>query len=213
MSGAGVVGSRRDIAEDPPRPGVTRPMSTPARECMRRAADWAGGDPFVRAAVVFGSVARGLDTGHSDLDLILIARDGASEELWLRRAEIAHSILGGAVVATLEPSWQGEHRYQAWTSDARQPDLTIVEGVPTVFGGLAKGFVAVYDPDGIGEQLAAACTAWSAPDHDAASLDASTWAWLRYLHGRLHKGELFAVRAGLFDTLMYPCLPHMVLSD
>jgi predicted nucleotidyltransferase len=176
---------------------------------MRRAADWAAGDPSVRAAIVFGSVARDLDTEYSDLDLILVAEDAASEDLWQRRAEIAQSILDAAVVVVQEPSWQGDRRYQAWTADARQLDLTVVDGIPVVFGGLAKGFVAVYDPDGLEAQLTAACAAWSAPEYDAEALDVSTWTWLRYLQGRLRKGELFAVRAGLFDTLMYRVVPML----
>jgi hypothetical protein len=94
--------------------------------------------------------------------------------------------------------------------------------VPVVFGGLAKSFVAVFDRDGIGEQLTAACASWVAPQHDAAVLDVSTWAWLRYLHGRLCCGEHFAARAGLFDALMYRVVPmlgsqwhcaHAELSD
>ena len=164
---------------------------------------------MVRAAIVLGSVARGLDTEYSDLDLILVAEDGAGEELWQRRSEIAQLLLGGEVVAAQEPSCQGERRYQAWTAQALQPDLTVVERVPAVFGGLAKGFVAVYDRDSIGGQLTAACASWEAPQHDAAMLDVSTWAWLRYLHGRLRRGELFAVRAGLFDTLMYRVVPML----
>ena len=184
-------------------------MSTPARECARRAADWAAGDPLVRAAIVFGSVALGLDTEHSDLDLILVAEDGAGGDLWQRRTEIAHLVLDDEVVATQEPAWQGERRFQAWTARALQLDLTVVDGVPAVFAGLAKGFLVLYDRDDIGERLAAACASWVAPQHDAATLDAGTWAWLRYLHGRLRRGELFAVRAGLFDTLMYRVVPML----
>ncbi len=164
---------------------------------------------MVRAAIVFGSVARGLDTEHSDLDLIVVAEDGAGEELWQRRAGIAQVVLGDEVVAAQAPSWQGEHRFQAWTGLALQLDLTIVEGVPAVFGGLAKGFVAVYDRDGVGEELTAAVGSWSEPRHDAVTLDVGTWAWLRYLHGRLRRGELFAVRAGLFDTLMHRVVPML----
>jgi hypothetical protein len=37
---------------------------------------------MVWAAIAFGSVARGLDTEFSDLDLILVAGNGAGEELW-----------------------------------------------------------------------------------------------------------------------------------
>lgn len=184
-------------------------MSTPARECMRRPAGWAAGDPSVRAAIVFGSVARGLDDGYSDLDLILVAEDGAGAELWQRRTGIAELILHGAVVATQEPTWQGERRFQAWTAQALQLDLTVADGVPAVFGGLAKGFVTVYDRDGVGERLATACASWAAAPHDAAALDLGTWAWLRYLHGRLRRGEFFAVRAGLFDTLMYRVVPML----
>jgi predicted nucleotidyltransferase len=197
-------------------------MSTPARECVRRAADWAGRDPLVRAAIVFGSVARGLDDEYSDLDLIVVAEDDAGEDLWQRRTEIARLVLGSEVAAAQEPSWQGRWRFQAWTARALQLDLTIVEGVPAVFGGLAKGFVTIYDVASTGEQLTAACASWAAPEHDAATLDAGTWAWLRYLHGRLRRGELFAVRAGLFDTLMNRVVPmlgsqwhsaHTELSD
>jgi predicted nucleotidyltransferase len=184
-------------------------MSTPARDCLRRAADWAGDDPLVRAAILFGSVARGLDDEYSDLDLIVVAEDGAGQDLWQRRTEIAQLVLGSEVAAAQEPSWQGKWRCQAWTAQALQLDLTIAEGVPAVFGGLAKGFVTIYDAARIGEQLTAACASWVAPQHDAATLDAGTWAWLRYLHGRLRRGELFAVRAGLFDTLMYRVVPML----
>jgi hypothetical protein len=48
-----------------------------------------------------------------------------------------------------------------------------------------------------------------APEYDAPTLDTGTWAWLRYLGGRLRRGELFAVRAGLFDTLMYRVVPML----
>ena len=197
-------------------------MSTPARECSRRAADWAANDALVRAAVVFGSVARGQDDEYSDLDLILVAVDGAGQDLWQRRREVAASVLGDDVVTTQQPAWQGERRFQAWTIDGLQLDLTIVEGVPAVFGGLAKGFVTIYDRDNVDEQLTTACESWIAPHHDAATLDVGTWAWLRYLHGRLRRGELFAVRACVHDTLMYRVVPmlgsqwhsaHAELSD
>ncbi|HEU0238001.1 MAG TPA: nucleotidyltransferase domain-containing protein [Micromonosporaceae bacterium] len=197
-------------------------MSTPARECSRRAADWAANHALVAAAVVFGSVASGLDDEYSDLDLILVGVDGAGEDLWQRRREIARSVLGDDVVTTQQPAWQGARRFQAWTSSGLQLDLTIVEGVPAVFGGLAKGFVAIYDRDNIDEQLTRACASWTAPPHDAAMLDVGTWAWLRYLHGRLRRGEFFAVRAGVHDTLMYRVVPmlgsqwhsaHAELSD
>src|SRR5215467_14227345 len=117
MTRDGPVNRRASCGRAANRARYCRRMSTPARECSRRAADWAANDALVRAAVVFGSVARGQDDEYSDLDLILVAVDGAGQDLWQRRREVAASVLGDDVVTTQQPAWQGERRFQAWTID------------------------------------------------------------------------------------------------
>ncbi|WP_203566460.1 nucleotidyltransferase domain-containing protein [Aestuariimicrobium ganziense] len=178
-----------------------------AREFASRAERWAEDETSVRAAVVFGSVARGEDNEFSDLDLILVTEPGAADDLWARRADIATSIMGGVPAYVQEPHWQGEHRYQAWDGDGYQLDLTIAEEPVPVFGGLARGFTTLVDRDGVAERLTAQIERWSEPEFDAAAMDGGTWVWLAYLQGRLRHGERFAVRAGLTDTLMGRVVP------
>jgi hypothetical protein len=183
-------------------------VTTPARRSRDRARAWAEDEPTLRAAVIFGSVATGRDGELSDLDLILVAEPGRREELWSRRIEIAEAVLGALIVSTQEPSWQAPYRFQASAADLSALDLAIAEGTVDVFAGLAGGYVMLLDRGDIGDRLAEAVAAWR-PVFDAAEADRGTWNWFRYLHGRLRKGERFAVRAGLHDTLMYKVVPML----
>jgi nucleotidyltransferase-like protein len=180
---------------------------TPARRSRDRALAWADGEADVRAVVIFGSVATGRDDELSDLDLILVAEPGRRDELWRRRTRIAEAVLAAPVVSTQEPTWQAEFRFQAATADLAALDLTIAESTVDVFAGLTRGYTVLIDRGGVGARLAEAVAGWHPAVLDAAAMDPGTWSWFRYLHGRIRKGERFAVRAGLHDTLMFRVIP------
>ncbi|RNI18358.1 nucleotidyltransferase domain-containing protein [Flexivirga caeni] len=184
-------------------------MTTTAREFADRATAWAADQPSVRAVVVFGSVAQGVDNDFSDLDLILVAEPGRRAELWDARAAIAAAVMGTAPAYVQEPSWQGDFRYQVWDDELHELDLTIAEESVGVFGGIARGFVVLLDRANVEEQLTQAVASWSPPEFDAAALDSFTWPWLLGLQARLRHGERFAVRAGVVDTLMGRVVPML----
>lgn len=103
-------------------------MTTKAREFAERATAWTADQPAVRGVVIFGSVAQGVDSDYSDLDLILVAEPGRRQELWDDRVAIAAEIMGTEAVCAQEPSWQAQFRYQVWDADLHHLDLTIAEG-------------------------------------------------------------------------------------
>lgn len=184
-------------------------MTTKARELAERATAWAADQPAVRGVVIFGSVAQGVDSDYSDLDLILVAEPGRRRELWDDRVAIAAEIMRTEAVCAQEPSWQAQFRYQVWDADLHHLDLTIAEGSVDVFGGITRGFEVLVDRGDVEEQLTAAVQQWSAPEFDAEALDPSTWPWLMGLQGRLRHGQRFAVRAGVVDTLMGRVVPML----
>lgn len=184
-------------------------MTTRAREFAERATAWAADRSAVRAVVIFGSVAQGVDNDYSDLDLILVAEPDRREELWADRVAIAAEIMGAKAVCAQEPSWQAQFRYQVWDADLHHLDLTIAEESVDVFGGITRGFEVLVDRADVEEQLATAMEQWSAPEFDAGALDRYTWPWLMGLQGRLRHGQRFAVRAGVVDTLMGRVVPML----
>ena len=184
-------------------------MPTAARDFADRAVAWASAQSSIRAVVIFGSVAQGVDHDFSDLDLILVAEPGRREEVWDDRSAIAATIMGVEPAYAQEPSWQGEFRYQVWDEDLHELDLTIADRSVQVFAGIARGFTVVLDRADVERRLTADVAAWSPPEFDAATLDSSTWPWLLGLQGRLRHGERFAVRAGVVDTLMGRVVPML----
>ncbi len=177
-------------------------MTNPARKAFDRARSWATADDRVSAAVVYGSVARGTEHAYSDLDLLVVARDGRRESLWNDRAAVAAELLGAPPGFTMEPFWQRPHRYQAWSGDgATMIDLTLDEKTTAPWGGVAGPLEVLVDRDGVAAGLQAAMDGWTAPEADATLLDPTTWPWLAYLDGHLRKGNTWIVRAGCYDTL------------
>lgn len=173
-------------------------MRTPKlEEVSSRVRDWATDDPLVSAVILYGSAARGQDDDRSDLDLLIVAEPGRREELWQSRHVTTERILGTAPAWTQEPSWQREFRFQAWRTDLTAVDLTYDEGTAHPWLGLASGFIALVDKRAITQTLRARLATWSPPEHDAESVNGTTWMWLRYLSGCLRHGHTWMVRCGL----------------
>lgn len=185
------------------------PAEPPARRLADRATRWARGQEAVRAALVYGSVARGSADAHSDLDLILVAEPGRRDELWAARATIATEILGAEPVWAHEPTWQRQYRYQAWNANGTELDLTVDEEHVVPWAALTRGFVTLIDRAEVGAALTRAMAEWTRPEFDAGTLDGGTWAWLLWLDRRLQHGELLMVRYGLLDTLANRVVPAL----
>lgn len=187
--------------------------TTPAGELADRARDWAGTDSRVSAAFVYGSVASGRSDEWSDLDLLVVTEDGSRESLWADRADVADRILGGGgAVSSGELGWQRPYRYAAYRADAVQLDLTIDEGTAKPWRGLADGFVALFDRAGLAERLRTELDGWRPPAAEAEPNDGSTWVWLKYLAGRLRRGQLWMVRCGLPNLSYDRILPLLGVS-
>jgi predicted nucleotidyltransferase len=176
-------------------------MTIPAQEMAERAARWAGADPAVRAAVVYGSVAQGSADHESDLDLIIVAEPGQRDGLWERREEISARLLGGPVVWAQEPFWQRPHRYQPYREDLAELDLTLDEEYVAPWAALVRGFRVLVDKGGVEARLRSDLDGWRPAEVDAAGFEQGTWLWLKYLHGKLRHGETWMVRYGVMDTL------------
>lgn len=176
-------------------------MAVPAEEMAARAVAWAAADDGVRAAIVYGSLARGTAGDDSDLDLIVVSEPGQRDALWERRAEISTALHGHPPVWSQEPRWQRPYRYQSWDAHLTEADLTFDEGHAEPWAALTKGFHAIVDKAGVAARLRSDLTAWRPREFDAPALDGGTWAWLNYLHGKLGHGENWLVRYGVMDTL------------
>jgi predicted nucleotidyltransferase len=194
------------------------PDVIPAERMAQRAAIWAKGEDGVRAAIVYGSVAQGTADDESDLDLILVSEPGLREALWERRAEFAEFVLEGRVRSSQEPSWQRSFRYQAW-GELGEVDLTLDEGYAAPWRALKRGLLVLCDKADVAGRLAADLAEFKPPEFDAPAFDRGTWAWLRYLRGKLRHGETWYVRYGVVDTLNNRVVPllgsagHSVLAE
>ena len=190
----------------------------PAERMAERATNWAQAEESVRAAIVYGSVAQGTADEESDLDLILVTEPGLREALWERRAEFAEFVLEGPVRSSQEPSWQRSFRYQAW-AERGEIDLTLDDGYAAPWRALTRGFLVLCDKADVAGRLAADLAEFKPPEFDAPLFDRGTWAWLRYLRGKLRHGETWFVRYGVMDTLNNRVVPllgsagHSVLAD
>lgn len=179
----------------------------PALEMLERAKEWAASESRISAALVYGSVAQGRADEWSDLDLLLVT-SGDREVLWAERQQIADRILGdeGCVWAG-EVSHQRPYRYGAYRADAAQLDLTMDEGRAKPWHGLADGFVPLLDRDNIVEKLRADFADWKPHEPDAKVSDGPTWVWLKYLAGRLRRGQYWMVRCGLVSLAYERIVP------
>lgn len=181
----------------------------PVGELLSRARDWAEADDRVAALIVHGSVAQGTADDWSDLDLVVVAREGARDNLWAEHAQTADRILGTAALWSQYPTWQRPYRYQAWRSDLVELDLTLDEGDAEPWDSLARGFAAPLDRTGVADRLRDALRDRPVPEHDAVALDGGTWVWLNWLAGRLRHGRHWFVRNGIADTLNTRVLPML----
>jgi hypothetical protein len=185
----------------------------PAEKMAERARDWAASDGRVAAAFIYGSVAKGQADEWSDLDLLVVAEVGARERLWAGRAELAARILGdGGVVWDGELGHQRPYRYAAYRGDAAQLDLTVDEGNAQPWRGLADGFVTIADRYALAERLRSELDGWRPPEPAAARDLGGAWLWLKYLAGRLRRGQVWMVRCGLSSFAYERILPLLGVS-
>lgn len=184
-----------------------------ATEALERARSWAEGDDRVVAVLVYGSVATGGVDDFSDLDLLVVARDGAREEVWDERQEIAQRILDGEIAFAQEVSWQRRYRYQAWRSDLAWLDLTFDEGRAEPWEGVAGRYEVLLDKADIGDRLCADLEAWEPPDHDPQNAEGDAWVWLLWLGNRLRHGDRWRVWTDLVRILAERIRPLIVPGD
>lgn len=182
-------------------------------EALERVWAWAESDDRVDAVIVYGSVATGRADSFSDLDLLVVARDGAREELWAERQKIAEGILDGDVVFAQEVSWQRPYRYQAWRSDLAWLDLTVDEGRAEPWEGLAGGFEVLVDRANVGDRLRSDLEAWEPPEHDPRAMEGDTWVWLLWLGNRLRHGDRWRVWTNLVRILDERVRPLLAPED
>lgn len=181
-----------------------------AAEALERARTWAEREERVDALLVYGSVATGRADSFSDLDLLVVARDGTREALWGERHEIAESILDADLAFAQEASWHRPHLYQAWRSDLARVDLSIDEGRAEPWEGLAGGFEVLVDQAGVGERLRSDLEAWEPPEHDPRSVEGDTWVWLLWLGNRLRHQDRWRVWTNLVRILDERVRPLLV---
>lgn len=181
---------------------------TRAWECRDRVSRWAETEKRLAAAVVFGSVASGGDGEFSDLDLVLIAKQGQRQSLWQERGRIASLILGDDVGWAHEPTWHREFKYQAWRRGFDvMVDLTFDEEVPELWRGLVDGYDLLVDHADVARSLSGEVSEWEAPEVDALLINDSAWPWLGYLDSNLRHGRHWTVRSSLHDFLNARVLP------
>lgn len=152
--------------------------------CSSVAAD----DRFM-ALLAGGSFIHGGIDRHSDLDLVLVARDDALDDVMASRTAFARSL--GPVIS----AFTGEH--------VGEPRLLIcLYGPPLLHVDLK--FVSADDLDrrierpallfareeaDIAARIDNAAIAW--PDHDAQWFEDRIWTWLHYAATKVARGELY----------------------
>ena len=104
------------------------------------------GEGLVGALLVFGSTARGEADCYSDLDLILVAREGEAE----RVAEGLVELLEQLAVVVMARWNMPKSLLSVVLSDWRRVDLTVLDA-ESVRGRQAGPALCVYDDLGIGE--------------------------------------------------------------
>lgn len=182
-------------------------MARRPRQVLERARTWAQNEPRVAAAFVHGSLAHGDENDLSDLDLIVVAVEGARDALWAEREQIAAQVLGGPIAWSHELPWQRPYRYQAWLDKLEMLDFTLDEGNVFVWHGLVGGVEPLVDRGDVEQRFRADIAALDVPEFDAPALDSGSWNYLNWLAGRLLHGQYWFVRSGLYDTLGNRIIP------
>lgn len=180
----------------------------PAEAIRDRVTDWAKADDRVRAAYIFGSVATGTATEHSDLDLIVVAQPGQLDSLWGEAVALAARWLDAPVVYSKELPWQGPCRLQAHAADLAEIDVGFVEAEPRVWGGVARGYAVLVDKDGaVTAALEKQVAEWTPPVYDAADADSDSWLLLHWTAGKVRHGRGWFARVSINDFITNRVLP------
>jgi hypothetical protein len=157
-------------------------------------------------------VAQGKDNRYSDIDLIMVAREGGRDALWEARDEIAARILGGEPAWSYELPWQRPYRFQAFRPDLLMADLTFDEGSVTAWQGLRKDVAIVIDRDGVAERMNADLRHLQLSSFDAPAFDQVVWPWLLWLEGRIRHGACWYVRSAIHELLNGRVIPLLVAA-
>lgn len=180
----------------------------PAEAIRDRVTAWAKSDDRVRAAYIFGSVANGTATEHSDLDVVVVSQPGQLDALWSEAVTLAARWLGGPVVFSKELPWQGPCRLQAHRADLAEIDVGFVDAEPKVWGGIARGYAVLVDKDGeVTAQLEKQVAEWSPPAYDAAEQDNDNWLLLHWTAGKVRHGRGWFARVCVNDFITRRLLP------
>jgi predicted nucleotidyltransferase len=150
------------------------------------ASEWALADERVRALLLKGSLARGKGDERSDVDLVIVTRQGRLGELWADRRVVAER-LGRWLGGFDEVAWQAPHTFIGFYDGPIKVDFFYQEAEPHADPWLRDGFVALVDPDGLADVLRAGL-ADERGSSDLSDFDAHAWDWLWWMDVKLTRG-------------------------
>ena len=152
--------------------------------CAAIAAD----DRFI-ALLAGGSFIHGGMDSHSDLDLVLVARDDALADVMASSTAFARSL--GPVKSAFTGEHVGEPRLLIclYGPPLLHVDLKFV-GTDDLDRRIERPAILFAREDShIAERLDRAVIAW--PDHDAQWFEDRIWVWLHYAGTKVARGELY----------------------
>jgi predicted nucleotidyltransferase len=152
-------------------------------------------DARVDAVLAGGSYVHGGMDAHSDLDLVIVAREEAYDDLMRSRRTFAEGL--GTLLAAFTGEHVGEPRLLIclYGPPLLHVDLKFVDPA-----GLARlverpAILFARDHSAIDTLLDGAAIAW--PDMDPQWFEDRAWIWLHYAATKLARGELFEAIAML----------------
>jgi predicted nucleotidyltransferase len=158
-----------------------------ARPILDRLITWARGDARILAILAGGSAASGTMDEFSDLDLVVVCRDGSDGGVLEAMPERAGRI------GPLLVSFTGEHVGEPRLLIALYgPPLLHVDLKVIALADLAQRVedpLVVWERDGAASRTIAASAA-ARPAPDAQWIEDRFWVWLHYAAAKLGRGEL-----------------------
>jgi len=189
-------------------PSLDRPPQH--RELLGRALAWFRDDVRAVGLVVGGSLAHGETDFYSDVDLYVVVRDGAFEDVFAERASIAEAVGSPLFCFTVDPVPRGSTDYIVVYEGPIKFDFMYLKESDLEPHPKWVGCVALKDTDGRVGAVVARSEALGPPRPSAeglSELNQKFWTWCWYAFGKIERGELWEALDGLHSIRSLALVP------